>query len=345
MRIVAWADWCSPPGFRAARAAASPARRATSSSCSSPTCTGATTIQGEPRGEKLAAPRDCRSEPPRGKAPISWSSTGGSHANHDDPKVRRQRLAEFREQAAELKVPRCASSPASTMLRSTAARRTQEVIGGAAALHVRSQGRALHRARQHVRPRAGARRGADRVAQGRSRAAQGRRPDRRAHAPPAVFRCCRSGTGLRATAWQRSTLCCRIETSWCSTATSTTSTIIGRPHRAPRRAVADVPAVAGRHGRAEDPASLESSQPFDGLGFRGIHASATGAAPRVRGAAPGRGMIRVPGGRLPQRCFSARPAPTALRRPCPSASRWVRRSSNSAPQRSVFARVVRLRWY
>jgi 3',5'-cyclic AMP phosphodiesterase CpdA len=80
--------------------------------------------------------------------------TGDLTQTTDDPKVRRQRLAEFRDQAAGLKVPKVYSSPASTMRRSTAARPYQEVIGGPLLLHLRPQGHPLHRARQHLRSRA-----------------------------------------------------------------------------------------------------------------------------------------------------------------------------------------------
>ena len=93
-----------------------------------------------------------------------------------------------------------------------------------AELHLRSQGRSLHRPRQHLAAGAGAGRGATRLApQGPRRPGEGG-ADRRPDASAAVSRSTRNGTGRRGTGRRRSTCCPRMRMSPSSTATFTTST-------------------------------------------------------------------------------------------------------------------------
>ena len=116
----------------------------------------------------------------------------------------------------------CASCRASTTPRSTSGEAYQRVLRRDL-LHLRPQGRALHRPRQRLRSRRQAGRRAARLARRRPQAAQARRSHHRAD-PPAVVRPAAAmglDHGRRRQGDRAPDALSR--TSWCSTATSTRS--------------------------------------------------------------------------------------------------------------------------
>ena len=103
-----------------------PARRACrcriSSSCSSPTRTGASRA-AEPGGRSDAQTARHRDQRRRGAARLHRLTGDLTHTT-DDAQARRDRMAQFKEIVAELKVKSSASCPASTTPRPIAARRS-----------------------------------------------------------------------------------------------------------------------------------------------------------------------------------------------------------------------------
>jgi predicted phosphodiesterase len=130
--------------------------------------------------------------------------TGDLTQTTDDPKVRRQRLAEFREQAAELKVPAVrffAGEHDASLDRGEA---YQEVIGGPLRYTFDHKGVHFIVLDNTSDPR---RCSARRRSSGSRQTSRSARRTTRSWCSRTArcFRCCRSGTGRRATAWQRST--------------------------------------------------------------------------------------------------------------------------------------------
>ena len=121
--------------------------------------------------------------------------TGDLTQTTDDPKVRRATAARVSGNR------RRAEGAAGAFLRRRARRvaRSRRGLSGSlrwrAPLHVRSQGCALHRARQHFRPGAGARFHADRVAEGGLGAHLEGRAHRRADPSPALLAVSAVGLG------------------------------------------------------------------------------------------------------------------------------------------------------
>ena len=105
------------------------------------------------------------------RSPTSWSSRAISRRRPTTRRCGASGSASSASSAAELKVPKVYYFAGE---HDAVARPRRGLPGGdrrPAALHLRPQGHPLHRARQHLRPGADPRREADRVAQGRSRAA------------------------------------------------------------------------------------------------------------------------------------------------------------------------------
>ena len=129
--------------------------------------------------------------------------TGDLTQTTDDPKLRRQRLVEFREQAAELKVPKVyffAGEHDAALDRGEAYR---EVIGGA--LHYTFDHKGIHFIVLDNTSDPAPILGESQIAWLKADLA-GRSPTTRSWCSRTgrFSRCCRSGTGRRATAWRRS---------------------------------------------------------------------------------------------------------------------------------------------
>ena len=217
--------------------------RPTSTSCSCPTRTGASR-PGQP-GRREHAAQGGRHRQRAADAARLHRLHRRPHAHHRRSRRAPAAPGRVHDIVAELKVKTVRFMPGEHDASLDRGAGVQGVLRRDL-LHLRSQGRALHRDRQRVRPGRDDRRRAARLAARRSRQARQGSADRRAHAPAAVRPGARVGLGdARRRAGDRAADAVR-ERDRVLRPHPPGAPPHDRPHRAPLGEVADLPAAGAR---------------------------------------------------------------------------------------------------